>query len=72
MERNKQTRTKWTQTTLLEGIPLISACTHNNIAPSGNPMIPRKEEDGIYRQIFQNIQEHDNNFEATHKVEAIE
>jgi hypothetical protein len=36
-------------------------------------MIPLKEGEGIYRQIFQNIQRaHDNDFEATHEIEAID
>ena len=70
---NDQTREKWTQSTLYEGMPVSNACTHTNIAPSGDPMIPRKEGDGICRHIFQNIRgTHDNNFEATHEIEAID
>ena len=54
-------------------MPVSKVCTHTNIAPSGNPMIPRKEGDGICRQIFQNIQgAHNNNFEATHEIKAID
>ena len=70
---NDQTREKLTQSTLYEGMPVSSACTYTNIAPISNPMIPRKEGDVICRQRFQNIRgTNDNNFEATHEIEAID
>ena len=52
---------------------MTSACTYTNIAPSGNPLIPREEGDGICRQIFKNIQgTHDNNLKDTHKIKSID
>ena len=70
---NNEMINRWTQATLYGGTQVISECTLTNIAPSGNPLIPRKEGGDICKQIFQNIRgTRDNNFGATHKIKSID
>ena len=52
---------------------VIKVCTHSNLAPSDNPVIPHTEGDVIYIQIFQNIHgTHNNTFDAIYEVETID
>jgi hypothetical protein len=70
---HRQMRLRWAQSTLYERTTMTNTCTYDNIAPIGEPMIPRKEGAGICRQISHNIQgAHYNDFKATHKIEAID
>ena len=68
-----RSRSRWAQTTLNKEISMSNICNHDNITSTWDSMIPCKEGDGIYSQIFQNIRgTHNNDFEATYKNEAID
>ena len=51
-------RTIWIQTNVHEGMPVSSACTHNNIAPSGDSTIPHKKETGSTDRYSKTYVEH--------------
>ena len=55
IDRDNTRKPKWRQSRLRDYTAEADKCIHPNIPPFGDPLKPRREEDGIFRAGLQNV-----------------